>query len=93
MLLSGKFVVFPLIYEHDCRFSGHCLRRKVEVINQLLLWDPMHGKRSRGRSVRTYIDQLMDDAQLDNEELPFAMDDRDGWKRQVMDARLRSIGR
>ena len=30
----------------------------------------MHGKRSRGRPARTYIDQLMDDTQHDKEELP-----------------------
>ena len=42
----------------------------------------MHRKRSRGRTARTYIDQLMDDTQLDKEELPFAMGDRDGWKQE-----------
>ena len=35
-----------------------------------------------------YIDQLMKDTQLKNEELETAMEDRNVWKRPVVNARL-----
>lgn len=73
------------------RFCGHCWRSKEELAHQLLLWEPTHGKRSRGRPRRTYVDQLMDDTGLRKEELPKAMEDRDYWKDKVMDIRLRSV--
>ena len=31
------------------RFIGHCWRRKDEVVSELLLWEPKHGARKRGR--------------------------------------------
>ena len=40
------------------RFAGHCWRSKNELASDLLFWYPNHGKRSRGRLAKTYIDQL-----------------------------------
>ena len=78
--LYGKLEKLSIkVTERITRYSGHCRRRKDEVIYQLLLRDPMHRKGSCGRPARTYINQWMDDTQLDKEELPFAMDDHDGW--------------
>ena len=71
-------------------FAGHCWRSKEELIHKLILWDPSHGNRSRGRPARTYIDQLVSDTGLSKEDLPAAMDDRQYWKHKVMDVRLRS---
>ena len=54
----------PKISETICarrvRFSGHCWRSREEVVHQLILSAPSHGKRSRGRPPITYIDQLTD---------------------------------
>ena len=43
------------------RFAGHCWRSKDEVASDLVLWQPQHGNRSRGRPAKTYIYQLRDD--------------------------------
>ena len=31
------------------KFAGHCLRRDYEVVSDLVLWEPTHGTRKRGR--------------------------------------------
>ena len=46
------------------RFSGHCWQSKEELTHQLLLWEPIHGKRARGKPRQTFIDQLVDDTEL-----------------------------
>ena len=46
------------------RFIGHCWRKKDEVIGELLLWEPKHGARKRGRPATTYVDQLLNDTGL-----------------------------
>ena len=56
--------VTDTIKERRLRFSGHCRRREEEVIHKLLLWEPSHGRRGRGRPLRTYINQLCDDTGL-----------------------------
>ena len=45
-------------------FAGHCWRSKDELASDLLLWNPKHGKRSRGRPRKSYIDQLKEDTML-----------------------------
>ena len=58
------------------RFSRHCWRSKDKLAHQLLLWEPTHGKRPRGRPRQTFIDQLVDDTELQKEDLRNAMNDR-----------------
>ena len=79
------------IREQRTRFSGHCWRSKEEVISNVLLWQPSHGKRSRGRPSRNFIDQLTEDTNLDVEDLKTAMNDRTTWKDIVKTVRPRSI--
>ena len=83
--------ISAIIAERRTQFSGHCWRSKEEVVHKLLLWEPNHGKRSRGRPAKTYVDQLKEDTQLEKEELKAAMQDRNVWRRFVMNVRLRSI--
>ncbi|XP_068742164.1 uncharacterized protein [Montipora capricornis] len=45
-------------------FIGHCSRRKDELVRELLLWEPKHGARKRGRPATTYVDQLRNDTGL-----------------------------
>ena len=73
------------------RFIGHCWRRKDETVHQLLLWEPPHGRRSRGRPCFTYIDQLAEDTGLEKDQLVTAMDNRVEWCRLVKDVRVLSI--
>ena len=83
--------VTDTIKERRLRFSGHCMRRKEEVIHKLLLWEPSHGRRGRGRPPRTFINQLCDDTGLEKEDLGKAMEDRDGWKKVVRSVRPRTL--
>ena len=63
---------------------------KDELASDLLLWNPKHGKRSRGRPRKSYIDQLKEDTMLKIEELLTAMNDRNEWKLRVMKCRASS---
>ena len=40
------------------KFAGHCLRRDDEVVSDLVLWEPTHGTRRRGRPPESYIRNL-----------------------------------
>ena len=82
--------IVTVIAAQRVRFSGHCWRSKNELAHQLLLWEPTHGKRARGRPRRTFTDQLVDDTELQKEDLANAMNDREYWKSKVVDVRLRS---
>ena len=61
--------------------TRHCLRSDV------LLWTPLHGRANAGRPARTYIQQLCADTGFSPEDLPEAMDDRQGWRKRVRDIR------
>ena len=43
------------------RHTGHCWRRRDELISDVLLWTPTHGRGKAGRPARIYIQQLCDD--------------------------------
>ena len=43
------------ISERCLRFRGHCQRSKHEVVSDLVLWEPKHGKRSVGGQASTLI--------------------------------------
>ena len=58
----------------------HCWRSKNEPISDILLWTPSHGLAKAGRPARTYIQQLCADTGCSLEDLPGAMNDRDGWR-------------
>ena len=65
-------------------------RSKEELISDILLWTPTHGRAKAGRSARTYIQQLCTDTGCSLEDLPGAMDDRDGWRERVWEIRAGS---
>ena len=60
------------------RYAGHCWRSKDELMSNVLPWTPSHGHASVGRPTRTY-QQLWTDIWCRLENLPGAMDDRQGW--------------
>jgi len=60
------------------KFAGHCLRSK-EIVADLVLWTPRHGKRRPGRPTATYLDMLRKDTGLGVDNLHQAMTDRDIW--------------
>ena len=69
------------------RHAGHCRRSRDELISYLFLWTPSHGRAKAGQPARTYIQQLGADTGCSLEDLPEAMDDRDGWREKVREIR------
>ena len=57
-------------------------RSKDKLISDVLLWTSIHGRTRAGRPERTYPHQLCADTVCSLEDLPGAMDDRDGEERE-----------
>ena len=72
------------------RHAGHCWRSRDELIRDVLLWIPTHGRAKAGRPARTYIQQLCEDTGCCPEDLPRAMNDRVEWRERVRDIRAAS---
>ena len=72
------------------RHAGHCWRSRDELISDVLLWTPTHGRAKAGRPARTYIQQLCEDTGCFPEDLPEAMNDREKWRVRVRDIRATS---
>ena len=72
------------------RHAGHCWRSRDELIRDVLLWIPTHGRSKAGRPARTYIQQLCEDTGCCPEDLPRAMNDREEWRENVRDIRAAS---
>ena len=67
------------------RHAGHCWRSRDELISDVLLWTPTHGRAKAGRPARTYIQQLCENTGCCPEELSEAMNDREKWRERVRD--------
>ena len=72
------------------RYAEHCWRSRDELIRDVLLWIPTHGRAKAGRPARTYIQQLCEDTGCCPEDLPRAMNDREEWRERVRDIRTTS---
>ena len=72
------------------RHAGHCWRSRDELIRDVLLWIPTHGRAKAGRPARTYIQQLCEDTGCCPEDPPRAMNDREEWRERVRDIRAAS---
>ena len=69
------------------RHAGHCWRSRDELISNVLLWTPAHGRAKAGWQARTYIQQLCEDTGYSTEDLLEAMNDREEWRERVRDIR------
>ena len=85
--------VRPLTTHHEnyqsqtnqtCR---HCWRSRDELISDVLLWIPSHGRAKAGRPAQTYIQQLSADMKCSPENMSEDMDDREEWRERVRDIR------
>ena len=72
------------------RHAGHCWRSRDELIRDVLLWTPTHGRAKAGRPARTYIQQLYEHTGCCPEDLPGVMNDWDKWRERVRDIRATS---
>ena len=73
------------------RHAGHCWRSRDELIRDVLLWIPTHGRAKAGWPAQTYIQQLCEDTRCCPEDLPRAMNDREEWRERVRDIRATSM--
>ena len=67
-----------------------CVRVRDELIIDVLLWTPTHGRAKARRPARTYIQQLCEDTGCCPEDLPEVMNDREKWRERVRDIRATS---
>ena len=56
---------------------------KKWILSDILPWTPSHGQASVGWPAKTYLQQLWVDKGCNLEDLPDAMDDRDGKRERV----------
>ena len=73
------------------RHVEHCWRSRDEHISNVLLWTPSHGRAKAGQPARTYLQQLCADTGCSPEDLPGAMEDRDGWQERISEIRAGSM--
>ena len=73
------------------RHAGHCRRSRNELISDVLLWTPTHGRAKAGRPARTYIQQLCEDTGCCPDDLPEVMNDREKWRERARDVRAPSM--
>ena len=72
------------------QLAGHCYRHPELCAHDLVLWQPVHGHRTRGKPRQTYVDTLRQDAGgATVSELETLMEDRQTWRKHVV-ARLRA---
>ena len=69
------------------RHVGHYWWSRDELISDVLLWTPLHGRAKAGRPVRTYIHQHCEDTGCSPKDLPEGMNDREEWRERVRDIR------
>ena len=77
-LYSHLLPITKTIKFRRTRHAGHCWRNNDELISDVLLWTPLHGRAKAGRPARTYIQQLSTDTGCCPKDLPEAMGDREG---------------
>ena len=68
--------------------AGHCWKSRDELISDVLLWTPSHGRVKARQPARTYLQQLCAYTGCSPEDLPEAMDDREWWIERVRDIHL-----
>ena len=77
----------PSIQVRRTTHAGHCWRSRDELISDVLLWTPTHGRAKVGRPAQTYIQQLCEDRGCSHEDLPEVKNDREKCREKVRDIR------
>ena len=82
ILYIGLPKISEVIRDRRMTIAGHYVRQKDEACHDLIFWQPINGKRHRGRQPITFIDNLKNDTELDNvEEICNVMSDREDWRK------------
>ena len=61
------------------KYAGHCWRSGDELISNILLWTPSHGRTKGGRPARIYIQLLCANTGCSLEDLPETMNNKYRW--------------
>ena len=77
---SSCTAITKTIQVRRTRHAGHCCGSQDELLSDILLWTPLHGRAKVERPVWTYIQQLCADTGCNLEDLLGAIDDRDWWR-------------
>ena len=72
--------IFTKIIRRFLKFGGHCLRRDDEVVSDLVIWEPTHGTRRRGRPPESYIRNLERETGIPASEMRVTMMNRAVWR-------------
>ena len=89
--LYGHFPpITKTIHVRRTRHVGHSWRSGNELISEILMWTPSHGRAKAGRPARTYIQQLCANTGCGLGNLQGAMDDGGGWWEIVREIRAGS---
>ena len=90
--LYGKLpVLSDKIAARRLQLAGHCFRHPELSTQKVVLWEPTHGQRSRGRPRTTFVDTLKrDTGATSTSELASLMGDREVWRSHVRSRRLAS---
>ena len=74
-LYRNRPTISKFVHERYLRFAGHCFRSKNEMLGELNLSNPRHGRRSAGRPKVMYFDVMSCDTGLLQEDLKTALMD------------------
>ena len=86
-LYGHQLPITKTIQVRRTRHAGHSSRSRDELIRNVLLWTPSHGRAKARRPARIYIQQLCEDRGCCPDVLPEAMNDRERWRENVRDIR------
>ena len=75
--------IMKTIQVRRSRHVGHCWRSRDELISDILLWTSLYGRAKAGHPAKTYIQQLCANTWCSLEDLPEAMDNREGWRERI----------
>ena len=90
-LYRGWPALSEKIASRRLQLAGHCHRHPELCAHKLILWEPTHGHRGRGRPKTTFLDVLKSDTGAENaEELAGMMSDRKVWKSHMWFPRPRA---
>ena len=77
LLYGHQTAIMKTIKNRRTRHAGHCWRSRDELISDVLLWTPSHGRAKAGRLARTYIRQLCIDTGCRPEDQPVWLKNKD----------------
>ena len=76
------------IRQRRLRLADHAAQHPELSLHKVLLWEPNHGRRSRGRPKITFVKNLLSDrGVMTTREIQNLMLDREGWQNYIQDPR------